>query len=84
MISRLLGAVFSLERGDSGVDVSRRQRTVEEVMPYAEKEPKRVEDGETKPHAGERVAVKVEREQHGARGDEHAGGAAKAGLMALH
>ena len=83
-VSRLLGAVFSLERGDGGVDVSRRQRTVEEVMPYAEKEPKRVEDGEAKPHAGEGVAVYVQCDEHGTRGDEHARGKTKESLMALH
>ena len=55
----LLRVELSLELGDGGVDVARRERTVEEVVPQTEKETARVEDGETKPHASERSAVKL-------------------------
>ena len=53
-------------------------------MTQAEEQSKRVEYDEAKPHAGEGVAVYVQRDEHGTRGDEHARGETKESLMTLH
>ena len=81
---RSLGCGLHFELGDRGVDVTRRERAVEEVMTQAEEQSKRVEYGEAKPYAGEGVAVYVQCDEHGTRGDEHARGKTKESLMALH